>query len=92
MREYLEAHNYSPLVQKKEASERMEWEVELQRKIALTVSTGGATIVALRRFACFGLLLEPTFANVLSSCIARKSAKTASLQSCGRRGTTHAAA
>jgi hypothetical protein len=39
MREYLEAHNYSPLVQKKEASERMEWEVELQRKIALTVST-----------------------------------------------------
>jgi hypothetical protein len=37
MREFLEAHNYSPLVQKKEASERTEWEVELQRKIALTV-------------------------------------------------------
>jgi hypothetical protein len=47
MREYLEAHNYSPLVQKKEAAERMEWEVELQRKIALTVSTARATIVAL---------------------------------------------
>jgi hypothetical protein len=37
MREYLEAHNYSPLVQKKEVAERTEWEVELQRKIALTV-------------------------------------------------------
>lgn len=37
-RRYLEAHNYSPLVQKKEAAERTEWEVELQRKISLTVS------------------------------------------------------
>jgi hypothetical protein len=37
MREFLEAHNYSPLVQKKEVSERTDWAVELQRKIALTV-------------------------------------------------------
>ena len=37
MREFLEAHNYSPLVQKNEVSERTDWAVELQRKIALTV-------------------------------------------------------
>ena len=37
MREYLEANEYSPLVQKKEVAERTDWAVELQRKIALTV-------------------------------------------------------
>jgi hypothetical protein len=52
MREFLEAHNYSPLVQKKEASERSEWEVELQRKIALTVRLFGSIFCRLiSRFA-----------------------------------------
>jgi hypothetical protein len=37
MREFLEAHEYSPLVQKKEVAERTIWAVELERKIALTV-------------------------------------------------------
>jgi hypothetical protein len=37
MREFLEAHEYAPLVQKKELAERTIWAVELQRKIALTV-------------------------------------------------------
>jgi hypothetical protein len=78
MREYLEAHEYSPLVQKKEAAERTDWEVDLRRKIALTV----------RALMCLAPCFGGAVAHFSSSCTAKRSVKIASLQNFIKRGTT----